>query len=168
MIRLPLESEKLKLLNNTVQAEKRLNALRGKFERNEKNAEEYKKSMKEMVDHGFAEPVPQDSLRRDDGNSWFLPHHDVLHTRKPRKVRVVFDCAARYRGVCLKDLLLQSPDQTNSLMDVLMRFRLEKVAFIADIQSMFNQVRVLDSDRDLLRFLWWEEGNPRTRLCSIE
>ena len=122
--------------------------------------------MKHMIDQGYAEPVPPDSLQRDDGNVWYLPHHGVVHARKPGKVRVVFDCAARYKGVCLNDLLLQGPNQTNSLMDVLMRFRLEKVAFTADIQSMFNQVRVPDSDRDLLRFLWWEEGKPANKVVQ--
>ncbi|XP_072041448.1 uncharacterized protein [Amphiura filiformis] len=30
---------------------------------------------------------------------------------------------------------------------------------MADIQAMFNQVKVPTKDRDLLRFLWWPEGN---------
>ena len=120
-----------------------------------------------MVDPGYAEPVPQDGLQRDDGFVWYLPHFAVEHPQKPGKVRVVYNCAARYKGVCLNDFLLQGPDQTNSLMDVLMRFRTEKVVFIGDIQSMFNQVRVPEADRDLLRFLWWDGVTQRTRLYSL-
>ena len=63
-------------------------------------------------------------------------------------------------------MILQGPDQTNSLVDVLMRFMLEKVVFIADIKSMFKQVRVPDSERDLLRFLWWEEGDPANKIVQ--
>ena len=29
---------------------------------------------------------------------WYLSHHAVLHPHKPEKVRVVFDCAAKYAG----------------------------------------------------------------------
>lgn len=40
-----------------------------------------------------------------------------------------------------------------------MRFRQEPVALMADIESMFYQVRVPDEDADLLRFLWWPGGD---------
>ncbi|KAJ8043651.1 hypothetical protein HOLleu_10842 [Holothuria leucospilota] len=41
---------------------------------------------------------------------WYLPHQPVLHPRKPGRVRVVFDCASRYKGTCLNDQLLHGPD----------------------------------------------------------
>jgi hypothetical protein len=42
---------------------------------------------------------------------------------------------------------------------VLSRFREGSVAFMADIESMFYQVRVPPSDQTYLRFLWWPDGN---------
>lgn len=30
---------------------------------------------------------------------------------------------------------------------------------MCDIEGMFHQVRVAEQDRDLLRFLWWEDGD---------
>ena len=90
---------------------------------------------------------------------WYLPHHPVLHPLKPDKTRVVFDCSAKYRGISLNDKLLQGPDLTNSLVGVLTRFRQEHVAMMADIESMFHQVRVTPEHCDALRFLWWPEGD---------
>ena len=159
---LPLMERKLP--RNQAIAERRLEGLKVKFSKDADFSESYKNYMSDMRDKGFAELVPQDELERNDGRVWYLPHHAVLHARKPGKVRVVFDCAASYKGVCLNDLLLQGPDQTNSLLDVLMRFRLEKIAFIADIEGMFNQVRVPKSDRDVFRYLWWKDGNPKNEV----
>ncbi len=33
------------------------------------------------------------------------------------------------------------------------------MALMADVESMFYQVRVPEEDTDLLRFLWWPEGD---------
>ena len=74
----------------------------------------------------------------------------------PGKVRVVFDCAAKFKDVSLNSRLLQGPDFMNSLVGVLMRFRQDHIALAADIEAMFHQVRVKDDDCDALRFLWWQ------------
>ncbi|TWW62354.1 hypothetical protein D4764_04G0010010 [Takifugu flavidus] len=55
--------------------------------------------------------------------------------------------------------LLQGLDLTSSLVGVLMRFRQEVVAVMADVEAMFHQVRVRNEDTDLLRFLWWPDCN---------
>ena len=73
----------------------------------------------------------------------------------------MFDCSAQYKGESLNKHLLQGPDLTNSLVGVLCRFRKESVAFICDIEGMFHQVQVTQEHRDLLRFLWWEDGDTR-------
>ena len=66
----------------------------------------------------------------------------------------------KYEGVSLNDHLLQGPDLTNGLLGVLCRFRQEDVTFMADIKGMFHQFYVCEEDRDMLRFLWWEDGDP--------
>jgi len=40
-----------------------------------------------------------------------------------------------------------------------MRFRQDHIAVLADIESMYHQVRVTPRDRDVLRFLWWPAGD---------
>ena len=65
----------------------------------------------------------------------YLPHHPVFHPYKPGKVRVVFDCTAKFQGTSLHDQLLSGPDLTNSLVGVyvLTRFREEPVSLLWDI-----------------------------------
>ena len=43
-------------------------------------------------------------------------------------------------------------------MGVLLRFREAPVAVMGDVEGMFHQVRVSPKDRDVLRFLWWKDG----------
>ncbi|XDV54607.1 hypothetical protein PO909_022856, partial [Leuciscus waleckii] len=118
--------------------------------------------MSKMLADGYAERVPAEHLTRRDGRVWYLPHHGVYHPKK-KKLRVVYDCGATFQGTSLNSQLFQGPDLTNLLVGVLTRFRKEPVVLMADIEAMFHQVRVPAEDSDLLRFLWWPDGD-----CSQE
>lgn len=123
--------------------------------------------MSDMISKGYAEKVPDDVLERIDGRKWYLPHHGVLHPQK-KKLRVVFDCGATFRGVSLNSQLLQGPDLTSTLVGVLARFHKEPIVITADIEAMFHQVKVPIKDRDLLRFLWWPDGDCRQNMWNTE
>lgn len=90
---------------------------------------------------------------------WYLPHHSVQNVNKPDKVRIVFDCSAKFNGTSLNENVFQGPDLMNKLVGVLLRFREEPVAFMADVEAMFHQVRVPAEDRDCMRFLWWQDDD---------
>ena len=61
-------------------------------------------------------------INRESGVVWYLPHHSVTYPKKPGKVRVVFDCAAKYPGTSQNDYVPKGPDLTNLLIGVLLRF----------------------------------------------
>ena len=117
----------------------------------------YRDVIDDYIERGHARKV-QVNLDEDskDKPVWYLPHHPVV---RPDKLRVVFDCSARYEGTSLNDQLLSGPDLTNSLVGVLIRFRQEPVAVMSDIKQMFHQVRVDPKDNDAFRFLWWPDGD---------
>lgn len=115
--------------------------------------------MNNYIEKGHAENVPKEELEPKDRPVWYLPHHPVMHPLKPDKVRVVYDCAAKYRQMSLNQQLLQGPDHTNQLVGVLSRFRQETVGMVADIEEIFHQVLVEPRDCDTLRFLWWPNGD---------
>ena len=54
---------------------------------------------------------------------------------------------------------MQGPDLNNSLIDVLLRFRLEEVAVNADIEKMFHSFYVDPNQVDLLRFFWFKNND---------
>ena len=108
---------------------------------------------------------PTEIATKEPKNTWYMPHHAVTNPNKPGKIRVVFDAVAPYRGTLLNDELVTGPDLLNSLVGVIMRFRLHAVAMIADIETMFFQVRVIEKDQPSLRFLW--RGPNRDRPSDV-
>ena len=158
-IPLPLKNPAVKFPNNKSQAMSRLNKLRHRFEKDESYQKDYLAFMENIIESGYAERVPDKELSQDSGDVWYLPHHGVYHPKKPNKIRVVFDCSAEFRGESLNRHLRQGPDLTNNLAGVLVRFRQERTAIMCDIEGMFHQVHVNVEHRNLLRFLWWADGD---------
>ena len=157
-ISLPLRHSTICMPNNKKIVEQRLQLLKRKLKKDPAFFNDYYTFMNELFVKNYAEKVPDEERIRNDGKVWYIPHHGVYHPVK-RKLRVVFDCGATYQGTSLNAQLLQGPDQTSSLIGVVTRFRKEPVVMMADIEAMFHQVHVTPEDTDLLRFLWWQDGD---------
>ena len=148
------------LPNNRMMALNRLKPLKKRPKPNPTYPHDYITFMDKVISSGYAERVPTNNRRIADGKPvWYIPHHGVYHPKKPDKIRVMFDCSAKFQGESLNNYLLQGPDLTNNLTGVLCRFRREPVAVMCDIEAMFYQVKVPVQDRDYLRFLWWQNGD---------
>ena len=153
---IPFKEARPLLPDNRAVSERRLKGLGRRLRKNPDLHRRYHTEMMNLLDKGYAElassnPVP--------GMTWYLPHHPVINPNKPEKLRIVFDCAAKYEGKSLNDYVSRGPDLTNSLLGVLLRIRLHPVATMSDIQAMFHQVVVIPGHRDAVRFLWWPDGN---------
>jgi hypothetical protein len=71
--------------------------------------------------------------------------------------RVVFDgSASSSNGILLNSSMLIGPKIQDSLVDILMRFRVHPIAFTADIAKMYRQIEIDDKDRDMQWILWRE------------
>ena len=81
-----------------------------------------------------------------------VPYQGVLNPNKG-KIRVAIDCSFQYKSNSINQNLLSGPDLTNQLIGVLHRFRLEPVAFMADIQAIYYQVKGPESRRSYVRYL---------------
>lgn len=101
-------------------------------------------------------------LQPEAGCVWYIPHQGVYHPNKPGKIRVVFDCSAKYEGTALNDHLLTGTDLTNGLTGVLCRFRKHPIAIMCDVEKMFHRFHVIKEDRDYLRFMCLENGDTGT------
>ena len=156
VIPLPLKNSSIEMPNNRSQAHQRLMWQRKKMVRDAGYHKDYVTFVNNLIDKGYCEKAPSLSPK---GKTWYLPHHGVYNPNKPGKIRVVYDCGAKFNGISLNDCLLQGPDLMNNLFGVLTRFRCGTVAFVGDLEAMFYQVRVPPLQRSFLRFLWWPEGD---------
>ena len=155
---LPFRNENVTFPNNYQQANMFLQLMKRRFTRDKDLHHQYSQFMNNMEDKGYCERVPPEELQRSDNKLWYIPHHAVKHLQKG-SVRVVFNCPASYKGTSLNGELLQGPDLANRLLGILLRWRKGDVALMADIESMFSQVRVPSAQRDMLRYLWCPEGD---------
>ncbi|CAG2201460.1 unnamed protein product [Mytilus edulis] len=166
---LPWRDKNTSLTNNIAMAQARLQQLKRRLERDDTLHKMYTTTVNEYIEKGYAKEVS--NIDSESKRMWYLPHHPVTNVNKPGKVRVVFDCAAKYQGISLNSKLLQGPDLMNSLVGVLIRFRQGQIALAADIEAMFPQVRVQEEDCDVLRFLWWPNGDlnqkPRSYCMQV-
>ena len=91
--------------------------------------------MDNLVSKGYARRLTAEEAEHRSRKTWYLPDHGVFHPQKK-------DAAALHDGVSLSSQLRQGSDLTYGLLGVLRRFRQDQVALVADIEGMFNQVRV--------------------------
>lgn len=61
--------------NNRLLAMRRLNYVKGRLLKEQELCKQYKASMKENIDKGYATRVPQDEVDQRDRVVCYLPHH---------------------------------------------------------------------------------------------
>jgi len=148
----------------------RFKALEFRLNRNQDLQSQYADFMRDYLTAGHMELIPPAEL----GNPYhyYIPHHCVI---KPdsltTKLRVVFNASAKTSaGISLNDSMYTGPKLQPDIKLVLLRARLWKYLFMADIKQMYRQILVRPADRDYLRILWrFSSTTPidEYRLCTV-
>lgn len=101
----------------------------------------------------------------------YLPHHAVYkEDSSTTRIRIVYDASAKTKrsDLSLNECLLKGPTALKEIPGILMRFRLNPVGLVADIEKAFLQVGLHVPDRDVCRFLWPRDPfNPQLRDVRI-
>lgn len=134
-------------------ATKRLISLEKRLARNPELNEKVKEQIEAYeAKHYEHKASPEELEQSNHHRVWYLPLGVVTSEKKPGKIRLIWDAAAKVDGVSLNDLLLKGPDLLTSLPDVLHRFREKDVAVCGDIVEMFHQMWIKEDDK--IRFLF--------------
>ncbi|KAL0822355.1 hypothetical protein ABMA28_004450 [Loxostege sticticalis] len=148
----------------------RFNKLEQRFERQPTLRVEYAQCLQEYLAMGHMERVtdPADC----DITPYYIPHHCVVKKNATTtKCRVVFDASCKTTsGRSLNDNLLIGQKLHQDVPEVLLRFRLNKIVFTADIKMMYRYINLRLQDRDFQRILWRNSiSDPieEYRLCTV-
>lgn len=164
VVPLPKESNGLTLGESRSQAVQRFLSLERSLH-SKNQLSELNDVVQEYFDLLHAELVPTEDLHKPTHNVFYLPIHAVYkHSSTTTKVRAVFDASAKSdTGVSLNDTLLKGPTIHSPLIDVILRFRVYRVAITADISYMYRALYLAPEDKDLHRFVWRSKSTDPLR-----
>ncbi|GFW25570.1 5'-3' exoribonuclease 2 [Trichonephila clavipes] len=130
----------------------RLQQIECRFSKNKSLSDQYHKFMKNYLKLGHMELIPENEIDVPASSSFYLPHHPVPN-KNGDKFHVVFDGSAKSSsGFSLNDKLMVGPQLQTDLTTLLLHFRMHKIAITADIEKMYRQITLQDSD--FQRIVW--------------
>ena len=152
----------------------RLNSLYSRLKSDPTLLNEYNAIFQEQLQKGIIERVQHNN--NNQSKLHYLCHHGVVRKdHDTTKLRIVFDGSQKSNPeqLSLNDTLLLGENFMPPLFDILIRFRAHAIALTADIEKAFLQIEIKESDRDSLRFLWFDDithSNPSVvefRWCRL-
>ncbi|GFW87611.1 DUF1758 domain-containing protein [Trichonephila clavipes] len=122
--------------------------------------QQYREIIRDYTDKGIIEEVKtkitDNKLKRP---VCYLPHQAVRKDgRLTSKTRIVFDAGSHQNNeLSLNDCLWPGINLNPNLLDILINFRLNAIAFCSDIKQAFLQICLADEHKDGVRFLWSDD-----------
>ncbi|XP_055387374.1 uncharacterized protein LOC129615957 [Condylostylus longicornis] len=145
----------------------RLFGMEKQFSKNEVLKDNYNKCIAEYLQMNHMEQVNSMELKnqRQQIISNYLPHHGVIkESSSTTKLRVVFDASRpTSNGSSLNDKTLKGPVIQDDLSTLLLRFRKYKIAFTADLEKMYRQIRIAPQHADYQRVVWRDSPSQSIR-----
>ncbi|XP_065074715.1 uncharacterized protein LOC135698599 [Ochlerotatus camptorhynchus] len=156
VVTLPKHTSILSQLGDSKQiATRRFLALERRLDANPPLKQAYTNFIDEYLQLGHMREV-NDSTCSPAVPSYYLPHHGVEKADSTTtKLRVVFDGSCRTdSGVSLNQALMVGSVVQDDLLAIHLRFRMNRIALIADIEKMYRQLLIHLLDYPLQRILW--------------
>ena len=159
--KLPFRRDHEAIPDNFSTCLKRLDSLQKRLDR-QQISNDYNEIFVDYERNGIVEKVPEAEIAKEKGTAHYLPHRPVVREDKSTtKIRAVFDASCSVNGVSLNDCLYPGPNLLVKIFDILLRFRLNKIAILADIKQAFLNISIHPEHRDFVRFLWRNQTNGK-------
>ncbi|XP_076394339.1 uncharacterized protein LOC143265527 [Megachile rotundata] len=166
IVNLPFNELKTSIGQSYNMALRRFYTLERKLAKDNNLKQQYSTFLKEYLELGHMCEITENNIIQE---GYYIPHHAVIRNESlTTKVRVVFDASAKSTSnISLNDSLKVGPTIQDDLMFIIMRFRLHNVVLAADIQKMYRQVKVCDSDSIYQKILWRENEYDALRVFKL-
>lgn len=155
------------LIDNKEMALKRAINLSKRLKRDSCLESAYNEVLNDLENRGIIHEISHEEKIRVNENQnpiFYLPHRPVIREASATtKIRPVFDASTKgSNGYSLNDCLEPGPNLIPNLVEILLRFRRWKFGLTADISKAFLQIRVVEEDQDVHRFVWHVQDEIRT------
>lgn len=129
--------------------------------KNSSLSEGYKKFMHEYEQLGHMRPAISQDLAE---SVCYLPHHGVINLGSTTSaLRIVFNASSKTSsGLSLNDMMERGPNLQKDLQSLILKWRQFKYVITADIEKMFRQILVRETDQHLQTIIW--RDSPRDLL----
>ncbi|GFU08924.1 integrase catalytic domain-containing protein [Trichonephila clavipes] len=153
-VELPWKRDSNELSDNFSLAKRRLGSLMRKMQRDKVLYSEYCKVLKNYLDEGIIEKVTNPFIPTNNP-VFYLPHQVIIKNESlTTKLRLVFDASAHEeKQLSLNDCLFHGVNLNPNILDLLISFRSNKIAVLADVEKAFLQISLAPKDKDVVRFL---------------
>lgn len=153
VVTVPLKESPECLGDSKTQALLRFQALERKFKRNPEFKQKYIEFIDEYLRLGH---MSENTDIHTNETSYFLPHHAICRESSlTSRLRTVFDgSAVSSSGKSFNDIQYVGPTVQDDLLSILIRFRQHKFVVTSDVQKMYRQIYVTESQRSLQQILW--------------
>nr|XP_058965776.1 uncharacterized protein LOC131792425 [Pocillopora verrucosa] len=165
----PWKKESPSLPTNYQLALGRLICLTNRLAKNPEHLTKYDAVIQDQLHKGIVEIVPDEESVNTLKH--YIPHHEIVTPEKTTtKIRIVFDASAKTKkgSQSLNENQHRGPIILEDLCGLLMRFRIDRVALIADVEKAFHQVGLQPEDRDVTQFLWLKDATKPTLENNVQ
>ncbi|XP_050667011.1 uncharacterized protein LOC126966802 [Leptidea sinapis] len=167
-VALPFKGDVLSLGDSLQKATTRFYCLERKMLSSPKLKEAYDSVILEYLEKGYISPVLPDTDATQSLRSYTISHHGVIREDKvTSRLRVVLDASAKTTTqVSLNDILYSGQNLQGNIFNIMVNFRLYRIAFSADIRQMFLCIGIRPCDRRFQRILY--RFSPQEPLKTYE
>ena len=155
-VSLPFKEQHTLIPDNYGLCRNRLYSLLRRLRQRPEILREYNEIINQLLQSGVIEVVHDPHEKVQPGSIHYIPHKEILRSDKSTtRLRIVYDASSKISGqVSINECLHPGPPFTPMIFDILIRFRVHKIALVGDLEKAFLNVEVDPEQRNLLRFLW--------------
>ena len=151
--------------DNRSQALTHLNHLVNRLQKKIEQYKKYNEDIQADLVKGYIAKVP---FYRQKDTVWYIPHHGLLSPNIPDKIRRICNAKAPQSGISVNYKLFAGPDLLGSMLGILLRFLQGAITIKRDIEMMFMQIGVRQTDKLYLRFMWRQLNNPELEVYEYQ